>query len=203
MIDLEHQDGGLSILRWHTVCLHKCTRIDLAIDVKDNSLLMGDIEQMASEHNWKGTAHSSTTIKSNDGKGCTVYMGSRSSERFVRIYDKAAQLAQLGDWVRIEAEIKGDSARGVARAIAASGSEGLGIIAQSVIKRVCDFPCKEWDYVFDGKIIDVGTPKENEKQTEKWILGQVASAIAKFERQHPDKKILERLWEQVSDILGE
>jgi hypothetical protein len=202
-LDLELQDGGMSILAWHTKQGHKCTRIDLAIDVREDDVIMGKIEQMSINHEWSGTAHSSTMVKSNDGRGSTVYIGSRTSERFVRIYDKAAQLGEKSDWVRIEAEIKSDSARAVARAIASIGSNGLSNVSQSVITRVCNFPCREWASVFDGEIMEIGTPKDTEKNTEKWILGQVAMALAKFERQHPEKRILERLWNEVSDILGE
>jgi len=202
-LDEELQDGGLSILAWHTHQAHKCTRIDLAVDVREDNAIMAKIEQMAIDHSWSGTAHTSTMVKSNDNKGSTVYVGSRTSERFVRIYDKAAQLGEEQDWVRIEGEIKGDSARAVARAIAQIGAQGLSNVAQSVITRVCNFPCQEWLSVFDGTPIEIGTPKVEEKQTEKWILGQVAMALAKFERQYPEKRILERLWIEVSDILGE
>jgi len=202
-LDTELNDGGLSILAWDTDKGHKCTRIDLAVDVRDDNAIMAKIEQMAIDHSWSGTAHTSTLVKSNDNKGSTVYVGSRTSERFVRIYDKAAQLGETREWIRIEAEIKGDSARAVARAIAQIGAMGLSNVAQSVITRVCNFPCHEWMSVFDGTPMEIGTPKIEENQTEKWILGQVATALAKFERQYPEKRILERLWEQVSDMLGE
>lgn len=202
-IDEQFSDGGESILRWHNAAGHKCTRIDLAIDVFDMPELLPTIKAMAERHDWAGTAHSATTVQSSDGRGLTVYVGSRTSERFVRIYDKAAQTGEGGYWTRIECEVKGDSARAVGRAILGIADGGIGLVAQSVISRVCEFPCKAWQEVFTGEKIEVGTPKIEEKQTEKWILEQVASAVAKFELQFPEKRILERLWDAIENRLGE
>lgn len=203
MLDETFQDGGQHVLNWHVAQGHKCTRIDLAIDVKGDQWLLPTLKAMAEKHDWTGTAHSATTIQSSDGKGITVYIGSRTSERFVRIYDKAAQLGQTGHWTRIECEVKGDSARAISRAIVGSNNGGIDLVAQSVISRVCEFDCKAWRAVFNGEKMEIGTPKIEEKQTENWILGQVASAIAKFEREYPNKKILERLWTAIEDKLGE
>lgn len=202
-LDEAFQDGGQHVLSYHSREGHKCTRIDLAIDVYDEPKLLPRLKAMSERHEWMGTAHSSTTIQSSDGKGLTIYVGSRTSERFVRMYDKAAQLGQIGDWTRIETEVKGDSARAIARAILGAGDSGLSLVAQSVISRVCEFPCEAWYSVFDGEKMEIGTPKVEEKQTEAWILGQVATAIAKFERANPEKKILERLWNAIEDKLGE
>jgi hypothetical protein len=202
-LDEVFEDGGQHILGWHTGQGHKCTRIDLAVDVYDAPTLLPVLQAMAEHHEWYGTAHSATTIKSSDGKGLTIYIGSRTSERFVRLYDKAAQLGQPGHWTRIEAEVKGDSARQVARSIVGLNIGGLSMVASGVINRVAAFPCAEWKAVFDGEKMEIGTPKVEEKQTEAWILGQVASAIARFEREYPDRKILERLWDAIEDRLGE
>jgi hypothetical protein len=119
------------------------------------------------------------------------------------MYDKAAQMAQEGDWTRIECEVKGDSARAVSRAIIAVGEGGIGIVAQSVIARVCSFDDHGWKAIFDGERMAIGTPKVEEKKTEEWLLGQVASALASFELNYPDKRILDRFWAAVEDKLGE
>jgi DNA relaxase NicK len=203
MLDEVFEDGGQHILNWHISQGHKCTRIDLAIDVYDAPSLLPVLQDMAEHHEWYGTAHSATTIKSSDGKGLTIYVGSRTSERFVRIYNKAAQTGQRGDWTRIECEVKGDSARQVARAIVGLDIGGISMVAYGVIERVCRFPTSSWEAVFDGAKMEIGTPQVEEKQTEAWILGQVASAVARFEREYPDKKILERLWNAIEDKLGE
>lgn len=197
------EDGGQHILKWHSDRGHKCTRIDLAIDVKEDSAFLPQIRGKVERNEFTGTARGATIVSSSDGAGLTLYIGSRSSERFVRIYDKAAQMKVDGQWTRIEAEIKHDSARAIARTIVGFGAGGISLVAQSIIRRVCDFDCPAWKAVFDGKTIPIGTPKIEEKKTEEWILSQVAKAIARFEREYPEKRILERLWDTIEDILGE
>lgn len=46
--------------------------------------------------------------------GSTVYIGSRSSELFLRTYDKERQSGELGAGIRWELEAKGDRAQAVA-----------------------------------------------------------------------------------------
>lgn len=196
-----NNDGGLSILDWHNSQGHKCTRIDLAIDVPDGQELIETISKMAETRSFRGTAHTATTIRSSDGEGLTIYVGSRISERFVRVYNKSAQLGQQGHWTRIEVEIKGDSARAVARAILGAGNGGLDMVARSVISRVCTFDCPSWQKVFEGETLTIGTPKIEEKATEEWLLGQVVAALVKFERQNPDKQIIQRFWDKVEMLL--
>lgn len=49
--------------------------------------------------------------------GWTVYLGSRSSMAFVRIYDKAAEQGVSGHWVRFELECKGRFADAITRGV--------------------------------------------------------------------------------------
>lgn len=202
-LDEVFQDGGQHVLAWHLGKGHKCTRIDLAIDIWDTPSFLPEIRGKAERNEFSGTARSATIVSSSDGAGLTVYVGSRSSERFVRIYNKAAQTGTDRPWVRIECEVKGDSARAVGGAILHAGNGGLSLVAQSVIGRVVHFDDSTWEAVFSGDAIEIGTPKIEERQTEKWILGSVAKAVAKFERMYPEKRILERLWRAIEDTLGE
>lgn len=202
-ISADAKDGGFSILEYHEGQGDKCTRIDLAIDVFDKPLFIQQIKTLAETNQFTGTAHKTTTLQSSDGSGITIYVGSRTSERFVRIYDKAAQLGQDGAWTRIECEVKGDSARAVARAVMGNGVSGISVVGKSVIRRVCDFACEDWRAVLHGAHIPIGTPKIEEKKTEEWLLSQVATALARFENEYPEKKICERFWRKVEALLSE
>lgn len=202
-LTIDKEDGGISIIDWHEANGHKCTRIDLAIDVFDDPSFLPQIRGMADNNEFSGTARSATIVSSSDGAGLTVYMGSRTSQRFVRIYNKAAQTGTDRPWVRIECEVKSDSARAVARAILGVGVGGISLVAKSVIQRVCSFPSPAWEKVFEGGTIPIGTPKIEERQTEAWLLGQVTSAIVKFERHYPEKRILERICQHVEMLLSE
>lgn len=88
----------------------RCSRIDLAFDVDSRSVLdlahaavrAGAFVSPANRNSWR-------TVEGGDG-GLTVYLGSRQSERFLRIYDKAAQQKTGGEWTRFELEVKGERA---------------------------------------------------------------------------------------------
>ena len=60
-------------------------------------------------------------ITGGEREGCTVYIGSRESLTFMRVYDKRAQMGGGGFWTRIEVETKGDVAGNVCNAIAKHG----------------------------------------------------------------------------------
>ena len=194
-------DGGLSVLKEHVERGDKCTRIDLAIDVRNDEAIILQLKHAVQRADFIGTARKLSIIENTTDDGCTIYAGSRQSERFVRIYNKAAQLHEGGWWTRIEAEVKGDSARAIARAILGAGAGGLGVVAKSVVKRVVDFDCPAWKAVMEGPSLPVGTPKATDKQTEAWILGQVAKAVVRYDLLNPEKRIVERLFDTIQAMI--
>jgi len=103
-----------------------CTRVDLTCDVKGGdycdphqilqAFIAGACKTKAR------TANRVDNWQPGSRGGCTIYIGSRDSLTFLRVYDKAAQLG--GDtpvWTRIEVECKGDVANNVCAALAAHG----------------------------------------------------------------------------------
>lgn len=194
-------DGGLSVLREHVERGDKCTRIDLAIDVREGETILRELKQATRQAEFVGTARKLSIIENTTDDGFTIYAGSRQSERFVRIYNKAAQLREDGLWTRVEAEVKGDSARAVSRAILGAGDGGLCLVAKSVIRRVVDFDCPSWKAVMEGETLPVGTPKATDKQTETWILGQVAKAVVRYDLLNPEKRIVERLFDTIQALI--
>jgi len=103
------------------------TRVDIAMDDTQGLL---DLKEIARKTEDKceivcqahaGIRHKGTFGKTKDGH--TETYGSRQSETFVRIYDKAAeQMAKTGEfiahWVRVEFEYKGTRAQAVAEYMA-------------------------------------------------------------------------------------
>jgi phage replication initiation protein len=104
------------------------TRVDIAMDDRQGLL---DLKEIARKTEDKceivclahaGIRHKGTFGKTKDGH--TETYGSRQSETFVRIYDKAAeQMAKTGEavshWIRVEFEYKGARAQAAAEYIAA------------------------------------------------------------------------------------
>lgn len=92
--------------------IDKPTRIDYAIDLLDSGASIADLYQSIEDGTTKIGGRKSSWIKSRDGNidGYTVYVGSYASDRFIRIYDKAAQLKLLADIIRVELVVKGKRA---------------------------------------------------------------------------------------------
>lgn len=97
----------------------KVTRLDVALDSDDRTIF-----EKVWEYIIQGKYCSKyRTIRTVEQKkkgiiGRTVYLGSRKSEKFIRIYDKGAEQLQKGKkvegtWIRYELELKGSCAKQV------------------------------------------------------------------------------------------
>jgi len=120
------------------------TRIDVAIDILDSpSVLAETLARDAELGHMTTHAKTMSVIRGvRDGiKGTTLYVGNRQSEKFLRVYDKAAEQGIPGLlWTRIELEMKGDYARAVGPRIAEEGMD----LARAEIDRFVSFDYEWW-----------------------------------------------------------
>ena len=88
------------------------TRLDFALDDFSKSLLPEDFDAAHNDGNIVGNPNYKK-IDSYDerGRGFTRYIGSRESERILRLYDKSIQSNGLINSHRLEVEFKGDKAK--------------------------------------------------------------------------------------------
>lgn len=151
------------------------TRIDLAIDIPsepywealEQQLVDGDAVTRARDH---------AMIRSRRGR--TLYVGSRTSEKFLRIYDKAAEQGSYDPLTRIELECKGDFARGIAIHVDGAGYEYFA----DIIKGFCDFPAYGWwvEWMTSPTLLE-GIPKAPKmRDTYAWLMRSVAPSVAKL-----------------------
>jgi phage replication initiation protein len=70
---------------------------------------------------------------SGERRGWTLYVGSRSSQAVIRLYDKAAEQHTEGAWVRCELEAKSDFADALARAVLA---ESVDVVLEQLNRRL-------------------------------------------------------------------
>lgn len=113
-----------------------------------------------------------------DGRtGKTLYVGSRTSEKFLRIYDKAAESGHEGHWYRIELECKGDTARGVALHVDGNGYDYFG----DIIRGFCDWPnLFSWVSATTSPTLLEGIPRpEKRRDTYAWLMAAAAPSLAK------------------------
>lgn len=152
----------------------KVTRIDIAVDVRGQSDAADIYGALLSKSAVTRAAKHSLMV-GNTGK--TVYVGSRASERFLRVYDKAAQTETEGNWTRIEMECKGRVARWVFGQVSAEGNKSVG----SLIKAFVACPTIDWyDDALSREAMDIGKPQPKKMtDTRAWLLGTVAATLAR------------------------
>ncbi len=91
-----------------------------------------------------------------DRTGHTVNVGSRTSESYLRIYDKLQEqkasgiiLQNVGHWVRVELELKGDKSHafGLLLSEASSGDleDTASELCASLLYGMLDFKVRDWD----------------------------------------------------------
>ena len=126
--------------------------------------------------------------------GETIYFGSRSSNIFIRIYDKAKQMKQNEDsWIRIEIVYKDDHANALALYIA-QGEKNLGELFSQTLNNYIRFVEKSndsnkrrwktadfWEKILEDssrlKLSFQGT-EVDPKKTADWFKTKVAPSLA-------------------------
>lgn len=159
----------------------RCSRLDLAIDI-----FQGDIETYiddAKAHITGDVRRRATILRPlDDANGTTLYIGSRKSSRFLRVYQKDRQLGvDIGcPWIRVELEAKRKVARAMFRKYAKSG---LSPLVADIVSRYT-FSNDVWHnlllYAAQGtearRILVESTQGKADKS--EWVLRHI-SAIAK------------------------
>jgi DNA relaxase NicK len=162
----------------------KAARLDLAIDIVRGSLTVQDCEDAWMSREMVTPAKSSTRITSFPRGGNTLYIGSRSSERMLRIYDKAVEqdIVDQGAWLRLELEIK------KLRARATLGAIGTTPQTRWVINRAfrdfCDWDNSEFRTATDDNFAEIATIPRKMPNLLHWLQTQVAPAAARYQNEH-------------------
>src|SRR6476620_6969970 len=177
------------------------TRLDLATDCVGEHVRLPLIWKSLQNGDNSGTARTFGQIESNNG-GHTIYIGSRQSEKFIRIYDKAAQSDLSKElWFRFEIETKGMVARSIAALLLDTGR--WEDIFNGCANGMVNLPNNpEYQKFFGQADVPIGIPKlEKQSDRERWIDEQVISAVIKHAVEHPDSAAVERLFEALKCVL--
>jgi DNA relaxase NicK len=111
-----------------------CSRLDLAVDCQLNSPVTALSRQIYRDAGHmpsvNGRKPMRSLIVSGDG-GSTVYIGSRASEQYGRVYDKGIEqkVCQAGSWWRWEVELKGSHAMARAKQLESTDDRGVLLMA--------------------------------------------------------------------------
>lgn len=149
------------------------TRLDMAIDVVGFNLRPEKATEEIDAKRIKTRAKSAPRQDDALQSGYTQYVGKKTSEIFLKLYDKAAEMGVDADHCRIELTARHARADHAARQIVS------GVDFRQMVKAYADFPdWREWKEIMD--VIPVKLPAErHETSTERWLLGACAPALAR------------------------
>jgi hypothetical protein len=155
------------------------SRMDYALDLYDAPVTISDIYDQLKDGRISCPSKNVTLIQSGNGlyEGKTIYVGSRQSERYLRIYDKGVEQnsAVSGQWIRIELEVKGKRVHDGFEAIKRSSVEGASaaqLLGYITTQQQWFTDAVAGHYAVPASIIS--RPITNRRR---WLLGQVATAI--------------------------
>lgn len=158
-------------------------RVDLALDLQSGTAKVSDFCDAFRDGNAITNCRSFREIKGlTERQGHTAYFGSRQSERMLRVYDKAAETGLQNDaWVRVELEVKGERANGVANYLSDMRPESVTGAIQAAIVDFMDFPTiPDWKNALQAIQADFGASQRKDTDTKKWLLGTCAQSLAKY-----------------------
>lgn len=178
----------------------RVSRLDLAKDCTGEKIDGAAVYKSLEQGRGGGNTRTFGRIVSNGG-GDTIYIGSRQSERFIRVYNKAAQTGDTTiDWWRMEIETKGD----VARLVALSLYQGAGFVQlfDGIInKMVGELDSVGLEPFVSRGLVEFGLPKVNKvTDREKWIAEQVIQAIAQHYIDNPNSEAIAALKQMLEKI---
>lgn len=162
----------------------KATRVDVALDIIGGVTGVGVYrtalktgKAFTASRTWRG-------MEGSEG-GNTLYIGSRSSERMVRVYDKkaerAAKFEAISDssWIRIELELKGKQAENF---LDAAEHNTLSSVLRGYLQAAVDFPTvDEWRIAMntDAGAITPQATRRKDTATRHWLLNKIAPVLAR------------------------
>lgn len=176
----------------------KVTRLDLAKDARNEAFDLENFEDQIARREFIGRVQKASTIRNTDG-GMTVYVGSRQSNKFLRVYHKGVEQKTGEDWIRAELELKSETANIVGKLIA--GGEDMNNLFSSLAGRMCKVNNADWQKMLEAAA-QIGIPKpEKVSDREKWIATQVTPAVVNYALENPDSEAVKRLLEALKNVL--
>lgn len=170
------------LLRKLIVMGARFTRLDFAVDFFDTEGSVSDFAAKWRTPALKTKARSMTHItgqSQNEDTGETVYLGSRTSTRMIRVYHKGKQAKTNLDWIRVELEWKAERAIQMASDMRDNGVKLAGL---SHLRDFVEATKFEWfETVFDEsyELVNIDTIGRPQTSRERWVWEVVLPAVAK------------------------
>lgn len=199
---LDEGTNPLQVNDYHRFLQHTCTRLDLALDVKNCAELNKFIYSEVEANRWWGKARSATIVKSTTGPGQTVYVGSRQSEVFLRMYDKGAEQHTEDVWTRLEVELKRSRAESWSGYLGGQSELVLGQLTRLLIAEQCSFEGELWSEIVRTAPLSVSRPQARLPNRAKWLIETCAPSLGKELAKSPDLSLWFQFVEAVQTASG-
>jgi len=174
----------------------KVTRLDIKIDVMDDDFKVETLIQVLKSGEFACRTRKYFVIMS-ENEGLTLYVGKRTSQRSLRVYNKSAEVAakttanleDLPDnWVRIELETRDDRADSIFKQICAT-PEQIDYIIRTAIDSYIQMVWPPWNAALKGKKTDLWSiARERRSAKKQWIVNVAIPALLDYLKVDPELK---------------
>lgn len=158
----------------------KASRIDLTINLHEGHITPLSMKDALRKGTCKARANVSRFIEGKNGnvEGDTLYIGSPASDRQFRCYNKAAETGVMdkGAWIRLELELRRVRANG---AFKSCKDNGVFATINGHMADFIDWREVEYTRALSGESVHPLDIPRKDTNRQRWLLGQVASALAK------------------------
>jgi len=180
----------LNLLPWVLKEGGRISRLDLAIDLHDTPVDIPGLSRCQQVKGAEGSALKWNLLTGSDG-GATLYIGSRKSEKFMRVYNKAAQMGLPGvEWTRFELEVKAETSRTIAAALSALKRDDVPAYVKGLMRALFNPIDETYQKVMDAPAVQVPSTKNASDNTIEWLLNSVAKTMANQQRLHHDIDVI-------------
>lgn len=158
----------------------KPTRVDFALDILGQMARAKDFSVYWNTPMLETPVRTMRHIEGMQGEdrtGDTVYIGSRQSERMMRVYDKGLQTLTNLDWVRCELEFKGMRAIQMAEDMQKHGVKSAGMSHMRQLVTATGIKWFEDSFREGVDIVDIGKIGRRETNHERWLREVCIPAI--------------------------
>lgn len=205
--------GGdaLGLVKWAVEAGISVSRIDLAIDVRDVEVDVARLFACEVAKPVNGRPRQQNIIQGKE-RGCTAYVGARTSDKFMRAYDKSAEmnLSKETLWTRFELELKGKAAAAAARKLAGMTRAQAMTFTQGLMRAHWDVQDEQYSKIMGSTGEYLVTEKNTEHDRLTWLMETCAKSLAKtmIELKHVNiwdafKVQVETFYEEFGGVIDE
>jgi len=196
-------ENTLLIVYWLHEEGFKFTRLDFAIDVRGVKFDLEELQRCK----FKGSVNKLPQLIKNGPnaeEGSTLYVGSRKSDKFIRIYDKRAQMEIDGEeWFRFELETGGKTATKMASMIYNMTDLQVGKFTQGVMRAMYNPDHADYQSAIDADPIKVSSTKDASHSTYDWLMSSIAPVLARVILELPHRDVMTTFDKEVQKHIRE